>query len=338
MSLLGRRIKVCWLALSWVVAAPVAGAGFTLNFNHNGTVVAGPGGGDIAKGQTFGPSGGNDGTRFIQDTVTIDGQDYFHVVVIDANSDFRQESYTASVLQSFTRTGGRSYSPYSGGMERSVIGDQSVVNMNRGPIQSWLHARVGNAKDPFGYRLYSDSNDKVGTVQAVSERYRISGNGTMDPTRVVLLMKLSDASVSMEVYKPQLDRKPRVTQNLVEGGLTARFIADMRGLLYSDLSRAAPVINTMTLDDPGLPTPGAADFDMSFAQNAHVTAGKYSYTPGLGWRDATTNAPINGWDVNNSRFYPGTYTYSDGNFDVLNVDWTQFFDPTQNPNSQVNLN
>ncbi len=334
MSLLRQCIKLCYLFLA-LGAAPALGAGFSLNFTPNGTSLPG---GNIQKGQFSGASGGNDGTRFIQDSITINNVDYFHVVVIDANSDFRQESYTASVVQSTGVQGARSYSPYSGGMERSVIGDQSVVNMNQDPIKSWIKARVGNAKDPFGFRLYSDVKDKVGTVQAVGDRFRISGNGTMDPSRVVLLMQLSDASVSMEVYKPQLDRKPKVSQTLVEGGLTARFIADMRGLLYSDLSRAAPLINTMSLDDPGLPTPGAADFDMSFAQKAHVTAGKYSYTPGLGWRDATSGAAIAGWDVNNSRFFPGTYTYADGNFDVLNVDWTTFFDPAQNPNSLVNLN
>jgi len=335
MSLLRHRIKVCYLLLA-VSSAPAMGAGFILNFDQNGT---GMPGGNVALGKTTGPSGGNDGTRFIQDNVNIGGQDYFHVVVIDANSDFRQDSYTAAVLQNtFGRGGARSYSPYSGGMERSVIGDSSIVNMDQGAIIGWPRARVGNAKDPFGYRLYSSKSDTVGTVQPVGERFRISGNGTMDPSRVVLLMQLSDASVSMEVYKPQLGRKPKVSQVLVEGGLTARFIADMRGLLYSDLSRAAPLINTMTLADPDLPTPGAADFDMSFAQKAHVTAGKYTYTPGLRWRDATTGNPVAGWDVTNSRFYPGTYTYSDGNFDVLNVDWTTFFDPAQNPRSLVNLN
>lgn len=323
----------CHLLL--LVAAPAAGAGFTLNFDHNGTTLPG---GNVILGKTTGPSGGNDGTRFIQDSVNIGGIDYFHVVIIDNNSDFRQESYTAGVLQSMTRSGNRSYSPYSGGNERSVIGPRSTVSFDQNRIQSWTRARVGNAKVPFGQRLYTSSGDTVGTLQPIGERYRISGNGTMDPSRVVLLMQLSDATVAMEVYKPLLNRKPKVSQTLVEGGLTARFIADMRGLLYTDMSRAAPLTNTMTLSDPGLPTPGAADFDMSFAQKPRVNAGKFAFTSGLGWVDATTNTPVAGWDVDNSRFLPGTYSYSDGNFDVLNVDWTTFFDPAQNPGAKFTVN
>lgn len=319
-------------------ATPAMGAGFTLNFDHSGSQLPG---GDIALGRTTGPSGGNDGTRFIQDQVNIGGVDYFHVVVIDDSSDFRQESYTAAVVQNACgscRGGARSYSPYSGGNERSVIGDRTTTSFNQDSIIAWTRARVGNAKDPFGTRKYSGPGDTTGTLMPQNERYRISGNGSMDPSRVVLLMQLSDATVSMEVYKPQLNRKPRVSQTLVEGGLTARFIADMRGLLYSDLSRAAPLTNTMTLADPGLPTPGAADFDMSFAQKPRVNAGRFTYTPGTGWVDATTNAPVAGWDVDNSRFLPGTYTYSDGNFDVLNVDWTSFFDPAQNPGAKFSVN
>ncbi len=310
---------------------------FELNFAPHGNSVAGI---DIPVGGVIGDSGGNDGTGFTLNYITIGGKQYFHVVVQDANSDFKQESYTSAVVQNISSfsASDRSFSPDSGGMERSMIGGKSVVNMDGGAIVNWPRARVGSAKDPFGYRVYSSPNDTVGTVVPVDQRYRISGNGTMNPSRTVLLMQASDSSVSIEVYKPQLDRKPRISQTLVDGAVTSRFMADMRGLTYSDMNKDAVVTNTLALNDPGLPVKGGADFDLSFAQKSNVTAGKYIFTPGAGWSAPLDPTGSQGWNADGSTFDPGAYTYSEGGFDVLNVDWTSFFDPAQNPRSQVNLN
>ena len=321
--------------LAAFVSSNVGANNFELNFAQHGQTVAGI---NIGIGTTAGANGGNDGTGFNLDYVTVNGQQYFHVVIQDANSDFKQESYTSAVVQNAGAPSGvRSFSPDGGGMERSVIGSQGVVNMNEGSLPTWTRARVGNAKDPFGYRLYSDKNDFVGTVQAVGQRYRISGNGTMNPSRTVLLMQASDSTVSIEVYKPLLDRKPRISQTLVDGPVTSRFVADMRGSTYSDMNKDAVVTNTLVVNDSGLPVQGGADFDMSFAQKPNVTAGKYIFKPGDGWSAPSDPLGLLGWDVNGSIFDPGTYTYLEGGFDVLNVDWTSFFDPAQNPNSLVNL-
>ena len=317
------------LAMGMLASAATAND-FILNFEAHGSPAVGS---PVPLGQTFGASGGNDGTGFIQDIITIGGQQYFHVVIQDPNSDFKQESYTASVVQNWTdRTGPRSFSPFAGGNERSIIGNNDVVDTSQDQIKTWPRIRFGNAKDPFGYKVYSSYQDTTGTVLPVGQRYRLSGNGTMDPSRVVMLMQMSDANVAVEYYKPALSRKPRISQTLTEGGVSARFVADMRGLDYQTLNQAAPVVNTFSLQDPDLPTPGAADFEMELSQKPHVTAGQYTFSPGS-WNTA------GGWDVPDSFFTPGTYTYSEGaGFDVLNVDWTRFFDPLQNPNSLVDLN
>ena len=331
-----KRLPLAVCILTAFYAAGAGATNFELNFGQHGQTVAGI---NIGIGTTAGDHGGNDGTGFNLDYVTVNGQTYFHVVVQDANSDFKQESYTSAVVQNIGASSGvRSFSPDGGGMERSVIGSQGIVSMNEGSLPTWPRARVGNAKDPFGYRLYSDKNDTVGTVQPVDQRYRISGNGTMNPSRTVLLMQASDSTVSVEVYKPLPDRKPRISQTLADGPVTSRFVADMRGLTYSDLNKDAAVTNTLVVNDPELPVQGGADFDMSFAQKPNVTAGKYIFTPGGGWSAPTDPLGLLGWDVDGSTFDPGTYTYSEGGFDVLNVDWTSFFDPAQNPNSLVNLN
>jgi len=73
-------------------------------------------------------------------------------------------------------------------------------------------------------------------------------------------------------------------------------------------------------------------------KNSNITAGKYTYSPGGGWSAPTDHTGAGGWDVDDSTFDPGVYTYSEGGFDVLNVDWTSFFEAAQNPNSLVDLN
>jgi len=297
-------------------------------------------GGNVPLGGTGGDHGGNDGTRFVQDSIIVGGTTYYHVVIIDANSAFQQESFTAGVaVQSQGASGVRSFSPFGGGSARSVIGNTNTLKTTQSGIKTWQRARIGNAKSPFGFKKFANKNDQVGTVATVAESSQISGNGTMDPTRTVLLMQMSDSAVSVEVYKPLLTRKPKISQTLAEGGLTAQFVADLRSLTYSDLNRSVPVVNTLSLNEPGLPTPGVADFDISFSQKSHVTAGQFTFSgAGQGWVNAVTGTPIStGWDTNNSKFIPGTYQYAEGGFDVLKVKWAAFFDPVQNPNSLVNL-
>jgi len=323
-----------WLMI--FASSPGWAAGFTFNFAPNGTIVPG---GNIALGGTGGDHGGNDGTRFIQDSIDIGGKTYFHIVIVDANSAFQQESYTAGTLTNLGQSGVRSYSPFGGGNARSVIGNTATLKTTQSGITSWARSRIGNAKSPFGFKKFADKNDTTGTVATVAESSQISGNGTMDPTRTVFLMQMSDSAVSVEVYKPLLTRKPKVSQTLAEGGLTSQFVADLRSLTYSDLNRSVPVVNTLSLNDPTLPVQGAADFDISFSQKPHVTAGQFTFSGvGQGWVNAITNATVAGWDNNNSKFIPGTYQYAEGGFDVLKVKWAAFFDPVQNPRSQVNLN
>ena len=340
--------KICFLCRAGgsvtllLAATNLCAAGFTLNFTSNGTQII-PGAnaslGSVGGGTGIGNSG-KDGTGMINEKVNIGGKDYFHVVIQDANSAFKEEYYTAAVTANTDNKGGapRAYSPLGGGNERSFIGNKSVVKtINAGPWL-WPKTRFGNAKSPFGSRLFADHNDTTGTAVPIANRYRLSGNGTMDPTRTVLLMQMSDSTVSVEVYKPFLNRKPKISQTLTEGGLTSQFVADLRSLTYADLKRVVPIVNTLSLNDPNLPTPGVADFDISFSQKPHVSAGQFTFSgAGQGWVDATTGAPVAGWDNNNSKFNPGTYQYAEGNFDVLKVNWAAFFDPTQNPNSQVNV-
>jgi len=323
-----------------------AAVGFTLNFNpqvdpptirtgcavnvQDCTVI----GGDNINGGTI---AGNDGSRFLQERLVIDGVAYFHVIVGDPASGFASESYVTAttygaINQAVATT--RSSSPDSGGMERSVIGDRTTLSVDHQldcgasstpcPSGDPPGNLFGNGKDPTGALQYTDTNGDPAAA------YRVTGTGTMDPTRVVLRMVLSDAEMSLEVAKPVLSNKPLISQTTSDSTMAAKYVADMRGLSYDDMGVAAPVVNQLVIDDPNLPTKGVGNFDLSMTQRSNITAGKFTFTPGQGWFDITTGAKLDGWDFNNSTFGVGTYAYAEGGFDVLNVNWSKFFDYSQN--------
>jgi len=315
-----------------------AASGFTLNFNpqvnpptirtgcavnvQDCTVI----GGDVINGGTV---AGNDGSRFLQERLVIDGVAYFHVIVGDPASGFASESYVTAttygaINQAVATT--RSSSPDSGGMERSVIGDRTTLSLDHqlGGGGDPPNNLFGSGKDPLGALQYTDTNGNPAAA------YRVTGTGTMDPTRVVLRMVLSDAEMSLEVAKPVLSNKPLISQTTSDSTMAAKYVADMRGLSYDDMGVAAPVVNQLVIDDPNLPTKGVGNFDLSMTQRSNITAGKFTFTPGQGWFDITTGAKLDGWDFNNSTFGVGTYAYAEGGFDVLNVNWSKFFDYSQN--------
>ena len=284
---------------------------------------------------------GNDGSRFIQEKLYIDGVNYFHVVVGSPDSNFAIESYVATDSKYSTRVQNngadpRAFTPYSGGNERALIGNKDVLPLGGGNLSQNLYM-FGNAKDPLGMTVDPASGFKS---------YDLSGNGTMDPNRVALRMVVGDAEVSVEVLKPILERKPLISQTTNDAEISGLFVADMRGLSYSDSTQAAPIINRLALNSPALPIDGIGDFDMSQAQRSYVTAGRYTYTAGLGWLIRTpdgaggyTYAPAvdslgfpTGWDNDNSVFDEGTYNYSDSSvgFNLDGVKWQNFFDHSQN--------
>ena len=273
----------------------------------------------------------NDGSRFIQERLLIDGTYYFHVVVGSPDTNFALESFVATTVAGASNIQEQSasirpFSPNSGGNEQAVLGNIDLSGSNLGN-----NGIFGNSDDPLGVSVNPASGFKG---------YDLSGNGTTDPRRVALRMLVSDADVTVEVLKPMLERKPLITQTTSDGEMSALFQADMRGLSYSDASRAAPVINTLTLTSTDLPANGIGNFDMSMVQRSNVTAGRYTYQQGQGWLTRTpdgsggyiyTDNP-DGWDVANSVYDEGSYTYTNGTggFNVYGANWDSYFNHESN--------
>jgi len=309
-------IKLTWLLAAIILLYPVMTSAVGVNFNfqpESATVIAGgvnPAGSFVA---------GNDGSRFYQDLVLIDGVSYYHVVVGDPNTGFVIESYVTGTTPLNMGPGNATFSPIrpssldSGGNERVVIGNFPTDATSMNAIPGTL---IGNALDPFGVTV---------SPASIYKPYDLSGNGTADPNRTMFRMIVSDAQMEQEVFKPILERKPRVSQTTTDTDMLSQFIADMRGLSYSSKNIAAPVFNRLSMTPGDLPVLGAADFDMSMSQRSNVTAGRYTYTPGAGWNNSV------GWDSAGSQFDEGTYSYADGaGFNLEGIRWEKFFDATQN--------
>ncbi len=311
------RLLAGGLVLS-VLMTPIthAATAFQLNFNNQIPVslaTCGPtsdctvrGGDRLLAGSSV---SGNDGTRFIQEQLYIGNDLFFHVVVGDPATGFASESYTrssqaAAANVSTALLGGapNPFSPDSGGNEIGV--GTNAINRTNLPDSRTL---FGNARAPL------------------DPRSNLTGSGTGDPSRTVLRVSVSDGEMSQEVSKPVLDRKPRISQLTTDNaGMVGEFVADMRSVSYREKNKTIPITNRLHIDDPTLPSPGSADFDMSMVQRSSVTAGKYDYTVGAGWNTA------DGWTAPGAVFTPGTYSGEGAGFDPLTTNWATFFSQTQN--------
>ena len=280
-------------------------AGFTTNFQPDDTVWATQNTGYCSYGACTSNIGNTDPTPMNMTVVNIGGVNYFHTIVGDPATGFAMESYTRAAglntAGNIPNSGG-SFSPDGGANERILIGTTSATSTPF--LQNSL-----NMSNPLG-------------------NYLVSGSGNSNPNFTVFRMVLNDpaAGMSMDVSKPFLDKKPLISQTIQDGSMTSVFVADERALGYSDSSTPAPVTNNLVLNDPAIPTAGAADFEMALAQTPDVTAGRFIFTPGTGW-----NNPSLGWDTPGSTYGSGTYAYVGGpGFDPLNFNWASVFNYADN--------
>ena len=311
MSTYIKRITISLLSglLVCAVAMSAHGAGFQLNFsrpaNTDPTGFWLNGGGNFYEGScAAGVScSGGDGTAFSQEVVNISGVNYWRNVVGDPSDGFAMEYYTRMGLDTSV-SGALPFGVDAGGHETATNGLICPTNM----IQSSGNS-CGNAQDPLN----------------VSHDSTLSGTGTQSPDRMVFRMVISGSGVDMEVYKPFLETKPRITQTVSDATIRSVFVADMRGISFSDKNTPIPIVNTQVIDDPNLPETGSADFSMNMSDQTRVSAGRFTFTDGAGWNSAT------GWSATGSWFDRGTYDYWEGNgFDAYSFDWSSVFDYSQN--------
>ena len=346
-----RLLSVVFLLTSSTV---VSAAAFTLDFttqpigtDANGDTVSLILGG-MADNYT---AAGSDGTRFVQQLVTINNVPYFHVITSDQLTgqtvvNFQNEFYVPATMP----VGGqskvaaiRAHSPASGGNEFAIIGD---IDTSQSAMVS--RPTFGNARNPFGLM----------PGLAADQQHALSGNGTGDPTSMIMRLLMTDGDLVLDMTKPTFANKPRITQSISQtvAGMESLVDIDLNGLDYNTSPTAteskALVTNSLMVDMLAGQAPGATDgvdfdatggnFDIqnpptpssSFgAANAvltpnstvSVSAGRYIYVPGTAWNTS------DGWDVIDATFDEGTYIYDASQFsDVLLVNWGSFFIQSSN--------
>lgn len=213
-------------------------------------------------------------TPFIYERSFDGASAYYHMILGDPNSGFAQEVYI--------QVGSGTFQGFNG------IGPGGSASSGTG-------TPAGNNNDPLG----------VVTTDTVT------GNSSGNPQRVQMQQVLSDGELSATFLKNAYLSKPTITNEIDSTDVTATVVIDASGIPYTSSATPATVTNTVEVHDPNIPA-AAAQFDMATdAQNSHVTAGQYTYTPGSG--------------IGTNLGSRGTYTYIEGSANVT-PDWSSYFD------------
>lgn len=302
------------LLLSVVLLVGSAKAEFTLNFlpDSTGTMKTSAIHSGLAKDngvqsdQTpyLDVGGGYQFPEIVQDP--DNGNWYYHMIVGDLASGFIQESYVQMGFGTYTANccvptvSGQSVASASGG----------GVTVNGAMTFDRTAAALGNGYDPLDLHKNSTSDSFT------------SGNGTGNPTRVIMRQILNDGEVMIEFLKDKYAYKPRISMMIIAPDITAFFDFDMRNSAYDDALTPGLMTSTISLWGEGAPNVSATFDHATEAQNPYVTGGMYSYAEGT---DDTTD-DADGKDFGGSN---GIYSYTDGGFDQNSIPWGNYMDPLE---------
>ena len=236
-------------------------------------------------------------TPFVQETITLQGKSYYHLVVGQPDSGFAQE-----VLIS---TG-------------TTIAFGNVLSDSGGGYC------LPSALMTFNQMVGCDLDNNARVPLGAFER---TGNGSGNPEAVIMKQVVSDAKsgFAMEFLKDKFNKKPKITESIDDATIAMTWVLDMSKIGYSTDSVSGDLTNKLTVKGQDLPG-GSAQFDASLLTNAgtNITAGRYKFAPNTS-RAGIETSPNPYWSY-------GTYTYFDGSIDpVTTVDWSKFRDPAQNP-------
>jgi hypothetical protein len=266
------KINFWRLIASLLILLPLSSeAEFTLNFQPNPNVVSSvanvtcpDGGGGMMMGGNIGPGCGSD--TFLQEVVSDNGTQYYHVILGDQNQDFALEFYL--------RTAGCCWFT-DGGMMMGGGGDA-----------------------PYS-ASYGNTNDQLASAFEPLAGPDTSGTGTGNPSRVYMLLINNDTEMNQRFEKRLEANKPRITQNIDDGSTQINFDLDMSNGGYGGFTSPRSFTNSLALNQPD----GTGDFNMATdAPQADITAGQFRYSAGSGFGGSygTYTYADQGFDVYNT--------------------------------------
>lgn len=190
-----------------------------------------------------GTSGSNDGTPFLQETLQLNGQKYFHVIVGDYTKDSMAQEVFIQVSSGNNSNDGITFS-------------DSLCN---------------NCSQSRNF----DAGD------ALNSNSGYNGNGGGNPEHVMMQQAVSGVGYQSQFLKDSFTQKPLITSTVTTADMISTVILDMRGRDYTQLTPidlSNVTISQTMLGPNSFGTAG--DFEIhAQGQNVHVTAGGFTYTP-----------------------------------------------------------
>ena len=237
-------------------------------------------------------------------------------------------------------------SPFTGVGPNEASGDYFIDPSNG--LGYW-HYLLGDPASGFAQEVYiraSSSSCGQGTICSSSggttgfgsnnllgaNNTTSSGNGTANPNNVIMRQVLDgtwdgststwtcDTAYCSEFIKDTYANKPKITQEMNDTSFATQFILDMSAISLSDDTTSltvtngstgatgASLTNMQTVYDST--SSSVFSFDMALdGEVTYVNGGQYKYTTGTGRLGAS-----------------GTYTYVDGSFNPMTIDYSPFLD------------
>lgn len=286
--------------------------------------------------------------EFRQEMVTVSGYTgadaqlngtWIHVVLGGRDADWKQDTYIKmSVEQAYVANADINCRLYSGspctgmhsdsgGFTAARVAGNSATGIMDAFTTSACSLYAGNGCDPLGY--YNSNGDGTALGIANFQDSRWTGNGTGNPTRVI--MRQVDKSASgayQEFLKDRIDRKPLIYQSISDPveGYEAIFQMDMRNRTYSDTTALTLGQNAIAPHDREMALNKTTNARTSGTSALDGKAFDYSYDPNSEivmqqWFTNTQRAPDAGYDAFERASVPGNqvnmtasqYTYTPGN-------------------------
>ena len=308
----------------------------------------------------FHSGGGNapapDNTPFLREYIellnpdgTPTGASYVHMIVGSLTTDPITGVETGFAQEVYIRSGNGAY---------SASGGKPGCN-NTNAICGGSHLE-GGATMPW-----NSGNGQIATISSIGDplsgNQHLTGNGTGDPTRVIIRQVLKvdkpEGRIEQEFLKAGLLTKPKITQNITStsgGTMSSQFVLDMTNSDYLTNTTSGVMVNRLTLNDPTVPQPSRFFDAIASSQSgkSDVSAGRYTFASGAGWVDrniqgaystpaacgpATSPPDANGNCVllrarDDVWLYDqGSYAYTRGGADISNIDWKVFKNVFENP-------
>jgi hypothetical protein len=251
----------------------------------------------------------DDGTAMFQRVFTNGGKTYYNVVIGDYTQDSFYMEYIIEANAGWGTYDNRGDTPAS--------------------ASAYTAGSIGNC---------STTTCAFGEISPYSPDTSHNGNGSGNPNRVIMRMVVNDGITHNEFLKDQFDKKPLITQNMLDpnptNGISMEYSIDMRSKTYSDptpIASADRINRTFLIGDTAAnqgdyDSTGAVPTPISMIQtNDDITAGAYTYTTGssFGGSDGTyTYYLADGVTVDPSGFQPTNVDYSVFCMTGQNVDWS----------------